>query len=101
MIISPGIYVIPRKRVNFIFEDQKFKGVKTDTIASALLRNGIFVFSYSRKTNRPQGYTCSTDFCSGSCLMTVDGVENVQTCKTMLKPGMKIERNKGAANGKI
>jgi len=90
-----GIFVFPQKQINFTFEGKNLSGIKTDTIASALLANGIFVFSYSRKTNRPQGYTCSTDFCTGSCLMTVNGVNNVQTCKTLLKQDMKIERNRG------
>ncbi|MBN3490262.1 (2Fe-2S)-binding protein [Acholeplasma equirhinis] len=87
--------------ITFYFENKKMEGLEGDTIASALIANGVFVFSYGRKTNRPRGYSCSTDFCDGSCQMTVDGIENVKTCSRRLEPEMKVFRKKVTHHEKL
>jgi len=69
-------------------------GYEGDTIASALVANGVKVFRESIKLHRPRGFYCAIGNCS-SCLMTVDGVPNIRTCITPLKEGMHIERIKG------
>lgn len=84
-----------QETLNFVFEGKKVKGKAGDTIASALIASGIKVFSYSQKLNRPRGFNCSIDFCDGTCMMTVDGISHVKTCKTILKENMKVYRMKG------
>ncbi len=84
-----------QETISFIFEGKKIKGKVGDTIASALIAGGIKVFSFSQKLNRVRGFNCSTDFCDGTCMMIVDGVSHVKTCKTLLKEDMTVYQMKG------
>jgi len=47
--------VNPDKPVNFIFDGVKYQGAKGDTLASALLANGVKRFGRSFKLHRPRG----------------------------------------------
>ena len=72
------------KEIKFYFNGIEMKGYEGDTIASALLANGVKVFSHSTKFNRPRGFFCGIGKCS-SCLMTVNGIPNIRTCITPLQ----------------
>jgi predicted molibdopterin-dependent oxidoreductase YjgC len=78
----------------FTFEGQKMIGKEGDTIASALIANGIKVFSHSINLGRPRGFYCAIGNCA-SCNMVVDGKPNIRTCITPLKAGMEIRRQVG------
>jgi len=84
-------------KIKFILNGNEYEGYENETIASALLANGIKIFSKSCKYSRPRGFFCAIGKCS-SCVMRVNGVPNVKTCVTLLKPGMVIERqeNRGS-----
>ena len=43
------------KKITFTFDEKKYFGVKGDTLASALIRNGIFFIGRSFKYHRPRG----------------------------------------------
>jgi sarcosine oxidase subunit alpha len=60
-----------------------------DTVASALYRSGVRIFSRSFKYHRPRGLLCAAGRCP-NCLMNVDGVPNVRACTTPVRPGMKV-----------
>ena len=77
--------------VTFTFEGKQMKGYDDEPIAAALVASGIKVLSHSRKLRRPRGFFCAIGNCS-SCLMRVNGVQNVRTCVTKLEEGMVIER---------
>ncbi len=78
-------------RITFSFEGRSLDGLQGDTIAAALLRNGVTVLGRSSKYHRPRGYRCGHGHCS-CCAMRVDGLPGVRTCVTTLKPGMEVER---------
>lgn len=61
-----------------------------ETVAAALIANGIRVFRYTEKYSEPRGIFCGIGQCR-DCTMTVDSVENVRTCVTKVRDGMKIE----------
>lgn len=84
------------KQIPFVFEGQAMIGVVGDSIASALVSNGIKIFSYSSQRKRPRGFYCAIGNC-GACNMIVDGRPNVRTCITPLEANMVVElqRNKG------
>ena len=63
----------------------------SEPIASALFGAGHKVFARSIKYHRPRGPYCFQGACS-HCLMRVDGVPNVFTCRTPARDGMRIER---------
>lgn len=79
-----------RKEIEFSFNGKPLIGYEGDTIASALVANDIMHFSNSVKLNRPRGFYCAIGNC-GSCNMKVNGVDNVKTCMTLLKPNMIVE----------
>jgi len=78
------------KDLKFIFNNKKYYGKSSDTIASALVANKIKVFSKSLKYDNPRGFFCGIGKCS-SCLMTVDGIPNIRTCITPLKEGINVK----------
>lgn len=82
------------KKVKFFFDDREIEGYEGLPIAAALHAAGIKVLSFSERYNRPRGFFCAVGKCS-SCLMEVDGRSNVMICMELLKPGMKVSRQKG------
>jgi len=65
-----------------------------DTVASALVAQGVRVFRYSTKRDEPRGMFCAIGRCT-DCAMTVDGAPNVRTCVTPARPGMVVETQRG------
>lgn len=65
-----------------------------DTIAAALYRSGVRVFSRSFKYHRPRGLYCGTGDCP-NCSMTVDGEPAVRTCVTPAAAGQRVRRSTG------
>src|SRR4051812_21798934 len=65
-----------------------------DTVASALLRNGITTFTRSIKYHRPRGPFCLAGSC-GQCLMRIDGVPSLPACRVPAEEGMRCERQNG------
>jgi len=85
------------RKISFLFNGRKFFGFEGDTISSALLANGIYVFSRSLRYKNPRGFFCGIGKCS-SCLMNVNGIPNVRTCITPLEEGMDIKMQEGFAD---
>ena len=65
----------------FDFEGRAISGDGGDSVASALYRAGVRIFSRSFKYHRKRGLYCLTGDCP-NCLMTVDGEPAVRTCCT-------------------
>ncbi len=82
------------KRVKFYFEGREIEGYENQPIAAALHAAGVRVLSFSERHNRPRGFFCAVGKCS-SCLMEVDGRQNVMVCMEPLRAGMKVRRQKG------
>jgi sarcosine oxidase, subunit alpha len=80
--------------VSFEFEGRMLTANDGDTVAAALLRNGVRILSRSSKYHRPRGYRCGMGHCS-ACSMRVDGLPGVRTCVTRVRPGMRVEREHG------
>lgn len=78
-----------KQRIDFIFNGAKVFGYEGDTIASALHALNIKKLSDSIHSHRPRGLYCAIGNCS-SCHMIVNGIPNVKTCITLLKPGMIV-----------
>jgi sarcosine oxidase subunit alpha len=62
-----------------------------DTVASAVYRAGVRVFSRSMKFHRPRGLYCLSGDCP-NCLVSVDGEPSVRACMTPARYGQVIER---------
>lgn len=96
-IINHPILTFPvQEEIEFTFEGKPVKGLKGDTIASALSALGIMTLGHSIKRNRPRGFYCAIGNCA-SCNMIVNGISNVRTCITPLQANMdvRIQKDKG------
>ncbi len=82
------------ERVAFCFDGREMEGYEGEPIAMALHANGVRVYRETEEMKRPRGFFCAIGKCS-SCFMIVDGVPNVRTCITPLKPGMQVETQRG------
>jgi sarcosine oxidase subunit alpha len=79
-----------REEIKFNFGNQEVEGYVGDTIATALLRNGIHVFDRSVKRRRKRGASCLEGYCM-SCLVEVDGEADILACRTKIKSGMEVK----------
>jgi len=75
--------------IKFEFCGKPVEARAGDTVASALYRSGQRIFTRSFKYHRPRGLLCLSGKCP-NCLMNVDGVPNVRTCMTPVRPGMQV-----------
>ncbi|MEM5789461.1 MAG: 2Fe-2S iron-sulfur cluster-binding protein, partial [Syntrophobacteraceae bacterium] len=78
------------REIAFTYKGKPMKGLKGDTIATALYANGVRTFSRSMKYHRPRGLY-NLDGYSSNCLMGVDGEPNVRACRTPLRQGMVVK----------
>jgi len=76
--------------LHFTFDNQKFTGVEGDTIASALLANGILTLRRHEESGSPRGVYCNIGHCF-ECRVIVDGMEGVRACLTPLREGMDVQ----------
>jgi predicted molibdopterin-dependent oxidoreductase YjgC len=84
----------PGKPVRFCFEGREMAGQAGETIAAALVANGVDVFRHTEKLGRARGFFCAVGKCS-SCLMVVDGQPNTMVCVEPLREGARVERQEG------
>ncbi len=76
------------------FEGRAIPVAPDDTVASALYRAGVRIFSRSFKYHRRRGLYCLTGDCP-NCLMTVDGEPAVRTCRTPATEVRTVARGSG------
>ncbi len=77
------------REVTIYFNGQPVKAYEGETVAAALYAAGIRVFSRSFRFHRPRGFFCAIGKCS-QCMMEVDGIPNIRTCKVYVRDGMQI-----------
>ena len=65
-----------------------------ETVAAALLENGIRVFRHTAKRHEPRGLFCGIGQCT-DCVMEIDGVPNQRTCMTIVRAGMVVNTQEG------
>lgn len=85
----PIISVEPHEKIEFKWKRKTLKALKGEMISSALIANGIHIFSKHPKDGAEQGIFCVNGQCA-QCLVMADG-KPVKSCMTPIKPGMHIE----------
>jgi sarcosine oxidase subunit alpha len=78
-----------RKGISFRLDDQEYEAFEGETIAAALLAQGIRTLRYHEDTGTPRGFYCNIGHCF-ECRVTVDGIDGQRACLTPLKNGMDI-----------
>jgi sarcosine oxidase subunit alpha len=76
------------------FERRAVAVLPGDTVASALYRSGVRVFSRSFKYHRRRGLYCLSGDCP-NCMVNVDGEAGVRACVTEAVPGQRVRREGG------
>jgi len=82
------------RKVAFRYDGRPMEGYSSETVAAALLANGVDVFSRSIELDRGRGFFCGIGRCC-SCDMIINGVPNVRACVTLLQDGMDVRTQRG------
>lgn len=69
-----------------------------ETLAAAMLQSGPLDLRTTAISGTPRSAYCMMGVCF-DCLVTIDDQPNQQACMTIVRPGMRVERQAGA--GKI
>lgn len=85
----PIIETSEEATVPFLWQSEQLFARPNEMISSALMANGISIFSHHSKDQSAQGIFCANGQCA-QCLVLVDGVP-VKSCMTAVKEGMHIE----------
>ena len=79
----------------FTFDGSPVPFDEGQSVAAALLGQGVRSWRTTRFSGRPRGVFCGIGICF-DCLVTVDGAVNVRACLEPVRAGMKIDRQKDA-----
>ncbi len=87
-------------KVTIELDGDQLQAREGEPVAAALIAHGLLSFSRSPKYHRPRGPFCMSGGCS-QCLMRVDGLPNVPTCRVPVKAGMRLERQNAMPDGRL
>ena len=82
-----------RKKITFTFEGKTYEGFEGDTIASALLANGVRQLRVHENSGTPRGIYCNIGHCF-ECRVTIDDQPGFRACMTEVKEGMVVDSGK-------
>ena len=85
----------PSRRIPFDFEGEPLEARAGDSVAAALLANGVLVFRTTPVTGASRSPWCLIGNCH-ECLVDIDGEPNRQACMTEVRDGMRVRRQTGA-----
>ena len=80
--------------VGFSFDGRAMTARAGDTVAAALLANGVQACRQTPVSSTPRGPYCMMGVCF-DCLVVIDGVGNRQGCLIPLRAGMRVETQMG------
>ncbi len=83
-----------RRPLEIVVEGQVVSAREGDTVSAALLASGLDVRRETAVSGAPRLPYCMMGVCF-DCLVTVDGVGNRQGCLIPVRPGMRIELQRG------
>jgi len=87
----PILSVPVRNKINFSWQETNLTAFEGETIAAALMANGIRVFGHHHKDGSPLGIFCANGQCS-QCMVIANG-RPVKSCMELIKEGMVIFPN--------
>lgn len=87
----PILPVPVRDEIEFRWQGQIFRAQRGETIASALIANGIHIFGHHPKDHTPLGLFCANGQCS-QCMVIANGFP-VKSCMELVQPGMEVLPN--------
>lgn len=85
-----GMAIDRTRPLKFTFEGKSFAGYAGDTVASALVANGVWLIGRSFKYHRPRSIL-SLDGSDTNLFVTIGGIPNQPAEQTLVSEGMTIE----------
>ena len=85
---------IDGETVAFTLDGKPMRARADDTVAAALLANGVISCRTTPVSGAPRAPYCMMGVCF-DCLVTVDGVGNRQGCLVQVRAGMTVETQHG------
>jgi aerobic-type carbon monoxide dehydrogenase small subunit (CoxS/CutS family) len=82
-----------KKEVTFTFNGVPFKGIAGQSIAAALMAEGVRELRKTRFGKEPRLIFCGIGICF-DCVVVVNGVANQRACLVEITDGAKIESQK-------
>lgn len=82
-----------QKTITFTFDGTTYEGYAGDTIASALLANGVRQLRVHEETGAPRAIYCNIGHCF-ECRVTVNQAQGIRACMTLIEENMAIESGK-------
>ncbi|WP_373895781.1 (2Fe-2S)-binding protein [Virgibacillus sp. CBA3643] len=79
-----------KKQVTFTFNNNEYTGFENESLAAALLANGIRTLRYHEESGSPRGIYCNIGHCY-ECRVTIGEKQGQRACLTPLKEGMDVE----------
>ncbi|QSB05159.1 (2Fe-2S)-binding protein [Natronoglycomyces albus] len=76
-------------QVKLTYRGQDITASAGQTVAAALIRNGISAWRITRRGDVPRGLFCGIGVCY-DCLLTVDGVSGQRACLVEVVDGMRL-----------
>jgi sarcosine oxidase, subunit alpha len=86
-----------RNKIPFVFDGKEYGAYENETIAAALLANGIRTLRVHEEGGTPRGIYCNIGHCM-ECRVNVNGQANVRACLTVVKEKMVVESGKQHPN---
>jgi predicted molibdopterin-dependent oxidoreductase YjgC len=80
--------------LSLTFDGQTMDARPSDTVASALIAAGVMRFGSTPGTDEPYRGFCLVGRCA-ECLVTVDGQPAIMACRTMVRPGLRVDTQTG------
>lgn len=80
--------------VGFTFDGEQMRAEDGQTIAAALMAEGITSWRITRFGGSPRGILCGIGVCY-DCLLTLNGEPNVRACVTQVQSGDDVRRQDG------
>jgi len=78
-----------RAPVAFFFDGTAMVAREGDSVAAALIANGIKAVRHTPAQGQPRAPYCMMGVCF-DCLVTIDGAANQQACLVAVAPGMSV-----------
>jgi sarcosine oxidase, subunit alpha len=78
-----------RRKITFCFDDNTYDAFEGETIAAALLANGIRTLRVHEESGTPRGIYCNIGHCF-ECRVTVNGKDGIRACLTPVEDGMEV-----------
>lgn len=84
-----------QSKVEFTFDGQKVNAIAGQSVAAALLAQGIRSLRNSRFKSNQRGVFCGIGVCF-DCLVVIDSITNQRACLIEAKSGMQVQTQVGS-----